>query len=139
MSSSGDLAGLVIYLTARYDEAEELARGVEDNSEPWPGRWDADGNRAVRTYNGHVLAYATHGEFKPGFAAYVADRDPASRLADIALKRALLAEYLSFREEFQRGDVGPGLRTGTKVLEDVVRQLGTEFSRRADYLDEWRP
>src|ERR1700761_3689248 len=99
---------LAAFLAARYDEAEALARGVEDGSAPWPGQWEADGNRAVRTYNGHVLAYARHGEFKPGFAAYVADTDPAHRLADIKLKCAILAMW----RDCDGYDLPPGVSEG---------------------------
>jgi hypothetical protein len=139
--------GLVEFLAARYDEAEALARGVDDHSEPWPGQWKADGNLAVRTYNGHVLAYAQHGEFKPGFAAYVADNDPAHRLADIALKRAILAEHAPYDcsepavQRCTRCASDDAYPNGVAVMAAypcaTARQLGNEFSKHPEYKAGW--
>ena len=61
------------WITQQVDRVEETARAVEDRSAPWDGQWMADGNSAVRTFNGHVLFYR-HGpaSLKPGLADHVA-------------------------------------------------------------------
>jgi hypothetical protein len=83
----------------------------------------------------------------PATIAYIADVDPAHRLADIKLKRAILAMY-----KYQAGRyLPPGVHDGRDdderecdeammyALEDVLRQLGTEFSGHPAYQESWKP
>jgi hypothetical protein len=86
---------LIAFLAARLDEDEAAAKAVQDNSEPWPGQWEADGNYALRTHNGWVLAGAVTpgGEFRPGVLAHLARYDPARVLREVGAKRAILAAY----------------------------------------------
>lgn len=65
---------LLDYVTARYDEEEQIARSVDDRSDPWPGEWVADG------------------ELPAGFARHVATWDPARVLRELAMKREWLAD-----------------------------------------------
>lgn len=131
---------LTVFLAGRYDEAEALAKAAT------PGPWRATGQRdhfVEQSAGDHLVAEmegcTDHPDMGEHDSAYIASVDPAHRLADIALKRAILAEHASFRKESAKGDVGPGLHAATRVLGDVVGLLGTEFSRHPAYKAEWAP
>lgn len=130
---------LAAFITARYDEAEAVAMAAattEDGAAWVTSESDDSDKRAIRT---PAPDWRWVGELYTETAEHVAATDPAHRLRDITLKRAILAEYVSFREESAKGDVGPGLHMGTQVLGDAVRQLGTEFSDHPGYRAEWSP
>ena len=67
------------------------ATNIRDLSEPWDGQWVADGNHALRTYNGWVLATSGAEEFAPGLSAHVARHDPARVLREVAAKWQIVA------------------------------------------------
>lgn len=82
------------WITQQVDRVEETARAVEDRSAPWDGLWTADGNRAVRTVNGHVLFYRhKSGPLKPGLTGHVALNDPAAVLRRCEADRRILARH----------------------------------------------
>ncbi|WP_329215253.1 DUF6221 family protein [Streptomyces sp. NBC_01485] len=82
------------WITQQVDRVEETARAVEDRSAPWDGLWMADGNRAVRTVNGHVLFYRHKSSpLKPGLADHVALNDPAAVLRRCEADRRILARH----------------------------------------------
>lgn len=105
-----DTGKLIAFLNARLDEDEKAAKAVQDNSEPWPGQWKADGNHALRTYNGWVLATAgtPGGEFRPGVLAHTARHDPARVFRDIAADR----ELIRMREDQPGYDLPDGVQEG---------------------------
>jgi Family of unknown function (DUF6221) len=81
---------------------------------------------------------------------YVADMsDPDRVLADIALKRAILADHVPYRcgesavLRCQRCASDDAYPSGVAIMEafpcNVVRQLGTEFSGHPDYKPIWKP
>jgi hypothetical protein len=130
---------LIAFWAARLDEREQLANAVEDNSAPWAGQWEADGNHAVRTYNGHVLAYARTdnlrgGDFVPGLAAHIAVNDPAAVLADVAADRAILALYAHDVVDGRERDL-----EATETLERVIRIRVARFHGHAGYKAAWKP
>ena len=123
--------GLTAFLAARLDEDEAAAHAVEDNSEPRPGQWEADGNDALRTHNGWVLATAgtPGGEFRPGVLAHLARHDPARVLREVQAGRAIMRYYgtpLGFPGE--KGVPGPAMRA-----------LAAVYSDHPDYRPEWKP
>lgn len=134
MSADDDLAA---FLTARYGEAEALATRARDDAPDWYASRELDERRSLRDRAGDRIPETA--------AAYVADNDPAHRLADIALKRAILAEHASFPD----GDGNPRCnRCMAGRLDEnfssrspctTVRQLGTEFSNHPDYKPGWAP
>lgn len=72
------------------------------------------------------------------------DYDPAHRLADIALKRAILAAYVEAKAAVPPVDdwyeVADGIKIGNaEALEQAVRQFGTEFAGHPAYQSEWAP
>jgi Family of unknown function (DUF6221) len=128
--------GLPEFLADRYAEAEALVLAVEDNSAPWPGRWKGDGaNFALRTYNGWSLARAAtvEGGFPPGVLPYIVANDPAHRLADIRLKRAILGEHLKIGGSCRMCIDWPPKPYPCAT----VRHLGTEFTEHPAYRSEW--
>lgn len=124
---------LVRWLGAQLDEDERIARAVEDRSAPWDGQWMADGNSAVRTYNGHVLFYRhDSGPLKPGLADHVAEWDPARVLREIDAKRRLV-------EGLAGADPEAGYITGTFTAVDALRLLALPYADRPGFKEEWRP
>lgn len=113
---------LAQFLADRYDQAEANAR---EALEQWPD---------------------THFTFEPGSLVIVRfhrENDPAHRLADIKLKRAILNLYLNAAAIIgQRGSAAHDCLVAARelaALEPAVRQLGTEFSQHPEYKQEWRP
>lgn len=151
---SDDLAA---FLAARYDEAEALA--VE--AARYHGKdWHAGSK--VNPVEGTVDVFDDDGAnlvamwVMPGDAAHIAATDPRQRLADIALKRAILAEHPA--NPFWGNTPPPRRdRTPENVVawfcdcqsEDgmiageypcrTVRLLGTEFSGHPEYKAGWAP
>lgn len=143
---------LVRFLDARFDEDERIARAVEDRSAPWDGQWMADGNSAVRTFNGHVLFYR-HGPdpLKPGLTDHVAEWDPARVLREIEAKRRLLAGILAETHATLRpggstaiycgvdSGLGEPCECGRDVrVSEYVRLLAQLYADHPDYRAEWR-
>jgi hypothetical protein len=121
---------LIAFLAARYDEAEALAQGVAH------GPWHWEGGYPQRISNPAAILVAecyTSPDAPAQEAEYIAAVNPKHRLADIALKRAILAALTVER------DIGFGGSGFTEGLEFAVRQLGTEFSDHRDYRAEWAP
>lgn len=142
---------LITFTTARLDEDEEIAKAVEDNSAPWPGQWEADGNHAVRTYNGHVLAYARTdnlrgGDFAPGLAAHIARHDPARALREVEAKRRIVDDYRITASAIDM-ITGPDIDTrgykemcaGRDALRASVLALAAIWAGHPDYQQAWRP
>ena len=86
---------LTTFLAARLDEDEAAARYIEDRSEPWRGRWEADENHRLRTYNGWTLAVpgTPDGEFAPGVLAHITRHDPARVLREVEAGRRVIAAH----------------------------------------------
>lgn len=95
-----DIDTLAATIRAGLDETERIARAVDDNSPPWDGRWAADGNHALRTYNGWVLAYRAGREFVPGLLAHWVRHDPETVLRRVARDRQLLDLLLAEKHHF---------------------------------------
>lgn len=164
MSETGDFAA---FMTARYDEAEALARAaMHDTRGEWNRRQDGPDwpTGHLRDDTDTIVVYdegsPTDAEFD-----HIAACDPAHRLTDITLKRAILKLYTDTLALVEHPPLahGPaageharmrGLAPGTgmisardyldakrelAVLEPVARQLGTEFSGHPEYRAEWKP
>lgn len=145
---------LAAFLAARYDEAQALAEAAT------PGPWTAivhttdDQGIIIDSHyppgNGHILGSAIMSDDETRNrenAAHIAATDPAHRLRDIALKRAILAEHKHYPaftpDEYDFGcgvchDNGDYGVCGYGWCA-TVRHLGTEFSDHPDYRPEWKP
>lgn len=101
MSDPGDLAA---FLANRYDEAEALAKAASHGTK---GKW---GPRLDDALGGHLLDDAgevvVYDESAPSDWQFdhIAANDPAHRLADIKLKRAILARVTAIPHEYVDGD-----------------------------------
>lgn len=154
---SGHDAGLGAFLDARYGEAEAMARDLIE-SEAAAAEWHEQSSGVLVTGPPeHDDAWA--GMFAIGdsrITRFIAATDPAHRLADIALKRAILALHRSTvtkREQHafdsSTGEPIPDEYDGDCELCGwfdpeaggckTVRQLGTEFSGHPGYKQEWAP
>ena len=117
--------GLADFLATRYDEAEEMA---QDLARSYPGPWSAD-HSWVSDAAGNTVV---HDEYHWSALPYIAANDPADRLADIALKRAILADIARICEV--SNDLG-----SFRLAVRTMRQLGTEFDKHADWRPGWAP
>jgi hypothetical protein len=114
------------FLAARLDEDEAAAKG-----------W---------VFRGTVVML-TEGEPTQADAEYLATFSGDRVLREVAAKRAILAEFVSFREEHERQraalpaeslGVGPGVHTGTELLRAVVAGHAAVYSDHPDYDPDWR-
>lgn len=122
------------FMAACYDEAEALAKAAT------PGPWHVDlaaiaGPRhaelVVDTTEGDVIVTGDGDMPADGNVAYIAACDPKHRLADVSLKRAILAEHCEYLRVCRCCQRVYPCATG--------RRLGTEFAGRDGYRDEWKP
>lgn len=154
---------LVQFLRDRLNEDDAAARAVEDGSAPWDGQWVTDGQNALRTRNGHVLAYGhrtTDGRdlpmpLKPGLAEHIARHDPARILREVEAKRQIVDTYaltVQLRDEAAArikaaGDTPDANDLDTwdraqreaVILRDPVALLALPYADHPDYRDDWRP
>lgn len=125
---------LAAFIAACYDEAEALAKAA-GGEDPDDHRWhqtDPDWRPGwIEAANGNVVVY-DEGSPDAEQAAFIADMDPKHRLADIALKRAILADAM--RVFGATDDLG-----AFRLAERTVRQLGTEFAAHPGYNPSWAP
>ena len=149
---------LAQFLAARYDEAEASAKAAI------PGPWTLDEwtGGFGRTASVMVPFGPAAPDAKTGLtslvqlgtqdyetARHIAANDPAHRLADIKLKRAILALH-EHRKADTKDRNGPDFGCGI-CHEDrdygiigygwcaTVRHLATEFASHAGYRAEWAP
>jgi Family of unknown function (DUF6221) len=170
------------FLADRYDEAEALARAWQ--SPPWGDdatSWKVVGRREPRYDNGRsetltaidvsgrpvnfAEAIQVRWDSNGERSAYIAANDPKHRLADIKLKRAILAEHARepvykpetlalYPDRPEMAEMATCRRCheldeDAEIDEDRcgdlewpcanVRQLGTEFTEHPGYRPEWAP
>jgi hypothetical protein len=134
------MSDLIAFLAARLNEVEATAKAVQDRSDPWPGQWVADGNHALRTYNGWVLATSipVGSEFAPGVLEHITLHDPADVLRDVEADRKLLAAYAEVAG-MDRDDPEPEYAFGRAAgLGEAVRLRAARFSDHPDFQQEWK-
>lgn len=121
---------LIAFLNARLDEDEAAANagarrvGMPWHAEPQPG---APGGLVIDELG---LVASTGGRYA---AEHIARHDPARVLREVAAKRAILAAYLSEREnEFLGGGYCEG-------LEEAVKIIAATWSGHEGYQPRWAP
>lgn len=120
-----DIAAIVAFLTARYDEAEAVAAAAKESD---GGSWgdDSEGNIYDRA-NG---AYVATGPYGSGIGdearTHIVLHDPDRVLRDITLKRRILTDTW-------------GSPDHEEMWEYHIQLLGTEFSDHPGYDERWRP
>lgn len=157
MDVDGDFAA---FLDARYDEAGALAQAA--TAGPWKYQvFRRDEGHREWVMCGRSSPYGVMiGDAGIGWMPstgipdpdFIAACDPAHRLRDIALKRAILAEHAQVRadsdEEDEEGATGCRVCDWDRDCGEVrpagrpcvtARQLGTEFSDHPDYRPGWAP
>lgn len=120
------------FMEARYAEAEARARACQHPS-PWKAAEEEHDSWIVTDADGEPVIY-DEGTPTLEEAAFIAANDPAHRLADIALKQAILARHASATDPCDAHDAW-----FRSVLCATARQLGTEFSKHPQYQAEWAP
>ena len=148
-STPGDLAD---FLTARYDEAQARAKAGDVGHGQWTATEHADDGWLILDEHGDLVANVRpERSWDGGTAAYIAANDPARRLADIKLKRAILAEHAhddacSWPDRTKPRGFGCSICDWDRDYGQgdggwcaTVRQLGTEFAEHPAYRPEWRP
>jgi hypothetical protein len=117
---------LVEFLQARLSEDELIALAAVDGSPQWRSSYDY---RDVKDEQGHYVVQADARHPSVEQAAHMARHSPARVLADVAAKRAVIADYL--RHE-ATGDL---LARG--VVEDILRGLCSVHAEHPDYNTSW--
>lgn len=139
------MSDLETWLRQQLDEDEQTARSVEDRSDPWFGQWQAEGNKALRTRNGWVLAHNRGEPYAPGLLAHIACHDPARVLAEIDAKRRILDDIVPDADGLDMqvdGEFRVGRRdlAAEPYLGDALMQLlALPYADRPGYRSEWRP
>jgi hypothetical protein len=157
-STEATVDDFAAFMAARYDEAEALAQ--QAGGDEWADNGDvvsaalAKGDYGPRGYWVAAASFACESEWEPlheGHAEFIAANDPAHRLADIKLKRAILAEHAhcaaaSWPDRTVPRGFGCSIchwHPDYGQLDDgwcaTVRQLGTEFASHPGYKESWKP
>ena len=144
---------LVDFLRARLDESEASARGAS------PGPWwlvqnHFEGDNVVQIRSAATEADSVHGQWTlvarlvatpdtavtrvrmAGDSVHILGQDPKHVLADVAAKRAVLAECSAVV------DAGPGAdvtRRERRHASRVLLALATAYRHHADFRQEWLP
>ena len=144
---------LIEFVTARYDEGEQLARHAAHIAREAGTRWVVGPARYVEDYEfvsihtepPNVIEVAGAGFDGTGgihglvYAEHIARHDPARVLADIAAKRAIVAEYRSHLEHREKyGDKETDYSWGARTkLEWICRVLAAPYAEHPDYDPAW--
>lgn len=147
------MSDLVVWLSGQYDQAETDAStacaGPTDDGE-WKSGLDAGwgAQNACRVEGSGITIY-DEGGHSEAQAAFIAAHDPAWRLADVALKRQILADHVMDdfgASSYPEPDDPPPICTRCKDYPDsvewpcrTVRLLAAEFAGRDGYLEDWKP
>jgi hypothetical protein len=130
------VSDLVTFLNARLDEDEQVARAATQ------GAWklwgmevfaDQDGTSNVQT--AVPVAMGRWGGAHPRTfnSSHIARHDPARVLADVAAKRAILAQYRNVSTWcWDMRTKHPG-----DVLHETLRHLATPYALHPDYDPTW--
>lgn len=150
MEAVNDLAA---FIAACYDEAEALAKAAGGKE------WDAS-RETLHEHGGPfgreigtLWSTPDDRDEHPNWhaARHIAANSPARRLADIALKRAILAEHQPIETIFYGTCCAGCVSWRDAPLAELgiafpstwpcvtVRQLGAEFSNQPGYKPEWKP
>jgi hypothetical protein len=139
------MSDIAAFILARLDEDEAAARGVQDNSAPWPGRWVVDDDHAVKTYNGWTIVY---GDLPPGLAAHMVRNSPARVLREVDAKRAIAALHKgepSMHHEPPRPErycAACGVDDGWYNVPwpcPTILAVAAIYGDHPDYQPEWKP
>lgn len=134
------MSDLIEWLRAQLD-ADEATAGSATS-----GPWSNDDPLArdgvfASAIDGFVVDcdYAHMGPFAVHNATHIALHDPASVLADIAAKRAILDAYEEARS-FYRDPANLHIPAGeAHGLLTALRHLTTAYADRPGFREEWRP
>jgi hypothetical protein len=143
---------LMAYLRARYAEQRAVARAAT----PGPWRWIPDSGNSATMDRGQLESVETgedvvnaSGENTPGWVwardedrAHIAAWDPATVLADLDAKEAILAEHTQMDSSCRTCCDNAGDRDYVMCAHfpcRTLRLLGSAFKDRPDYQQEWTP
>jgi hypothetical protein len=138
---------LVAFLTARWDERERVALAAQAAA---PGMWMRNGEGDLRSDgtggNGYFATGPWDGGIDDAITEHMLLGDPASVLADIASKRAILALHGDSDFPYDPKSAGPGNYSWTAqcqgCYEDApcrtVRLLAQSYAGQDGWREEWR-
>lgn len=149
---TGATDGLAAFLAARYDEAEALARAVLEETRHCDqcdalasGSWAVNPDHAplLEDQGSEVMIVYDQPPTRTAMLAHIAANDPAHRLADIVLKRAILAEHRPNSRAIDQWTRCCGCNDSNGDYLPwpckTVRLLGSEFAEHPEYREAWRP
>jgi hypothetical protein len=154
---------IIEFLTARLDEDEAMALAAPGNQ--WVA-YTEDSVAGASVYDEQwVLLYPMHYDHdeplsnrpgatgpayiersRDGLARHVARHDPAHVLADIAAKRAIIAQREQVGLDIAMANADPRRQMNLPILVNVelvldatIKHLASAYSDHPDYRDEWKP
>lgn len=132
------MSDLVAWLTKILDEDERWAASGA-NFHNWSPRnpWQLDDAVSVRDIAVNGIRVGT---ISTDYDEHVTRHDPASVLADIAAKRAIIDEYVA-RDKDADLMLGPDClrQREWSGLRLAVQLMATGYAARPGYRDEWKP
>jgi hypothetical protein len=143
-----DLKALRAWLLDQLDDDERSARaagsaawrrGTYNIAAEWDDEepaWLLDSDAVTEADEPHQTVVYDEGRPDAAQTEHIARHNPAAVLADVAAKRAIVAEYLLWTDD-DAGEMRTiGYREG---LETALRHLAAGYSSRDGYRSEWRP
>jgi hypothetical protein len=130
--------GLVVFLRARLDDDEEVARAAS----PGPWKPNAEHDEVVAVDDITVAdGFALSNRQLRATVDHIVRWDPARALADIEAKRRIIDLYeitVADKPWQTEPDLGPtqGARAGALWL--TLRLLALPYAERPDYRQEWK-
>lgn len=128
---------IVEFLTARYKEDAAIARtamGRYADGSPWGPSWTYDREHFRVLIDGQTAVAAKDTGDADG--AHIAHWDPARVLADIAAKRAIVAEHQRLAEDYDRADLWR--REQVEALNLVLLRFASLYAEHPDFDPSWR-
>jgi hypothetical protein len=115
---------IIEFLTARLDEDEAVARDALDDLD-----LDGDGSEWTTGHFDHTMTS------NPS-ALFIRSRSPEQALADVAAKRAIVAECIEHTDEdaWERDRVA-----ASELAYATLRLLAQPYADHPDYDEGWRP
>lgn len=117
---------LLEFLQARLTEDELTALAAVDGSPEWRNSLTF---RDVKDENGRFIVEADREHPSVEQAAHIARHCPARALAEVEVKRLLIADYL-------RTDAAGDL-LGRDIVESLLRQMSSVYADHPDYNPSW--
>lgn len=132
-----ELAAWLLQVLKEDESGANTAAKVNGSAE-WTSPDDADYVYTVTDGNPYPVACGAYDFMVDGTKRFIARHDPASVLADVEAKRAVVANCITWIEGEPENAWYDGGRP-QDLADQTLRLLGSGYAGRRGYLDEWKP